>query len=42
MRAPDLACYSELGQLLPQYHNLWDFSALPNLQAWLDRMSEVT
>ena len=31
--APDLACYSELGQLLPQYHNLWDFSALPNLQA---------
>jgi glutathione S-transferase len=37
----DLACYSELGQLLPQFHNLWDFSSTPNLQTWLARMAQV-
>ena len=28
-------------QLLPQYHNLWDFSSTPNLQTWLARMAQV-
>jgi glutathione S-transferase len=41
MTLADLACYSELGQLLPQYHNLWDFSTTPNLQNWFSRMAQV-
>ena len=37
----DLACYSELGQLLPQFHNLWDFNDYPRLQDWFSRMAQV-
>ena len=41
MTLADLACYSELGQLLPAYHNLWDFGPTPNVQNWCSRMSTV-
>jgi len=37
----DLACYSELAQLLPQFQNLWDFGATPNVRQWCSRMSQV-
>lgn len=41
MTLADLACYAELGQLLPQYHNLWDFGPNPNVQKWCSRMAAV-
>ena len=41
MSLADLACYSELGQLLPQYQNLWDFRETPNVQKWCSRMAAV-
>ena len=37
----DLAAYVEVGQLQPQYTNVFDFSAYPNVQRWLTAMQEV-
>ena len=31
----------EVGQLQPQYTNVFDFSAYPNVQRWLTAMQEV-
>lgn len=41
MTLADLACYSELGQLLPAYQNLWDFGPTANVQKWCSRMAAV-
>ena len=37
----DLAAYVEIGQLQPQFTNLFDFNSYPNVQRWLERMSTV-
>lgn len=37
----DLAAYADLGQLQPQFANLYDFSAFPNVQRWLNTMTQV-
>ena len=37
----DLAAYVEIGQLRPEFTNLFDFSDFPNVQGWLDRMTAV-
>jgi len=37
----DFAAYAELGQLQPQYTNLFDFSPFPNIQRWLEDMQLV-
>lgn len=34
----DIAAYVEIGQLQPQYTNVYDFSAFPKVQAWLANM----
>ena len=35
----DLAAYVEIGQLRPEFTNLFDFSDFPNVQRWLDAMA---
>ena len=37
----DIAAYVEIGQVQPQFTNLYDFSPYPKVQAWLNRMQEV-
>lgn len=37
----DLAAYVEIGQLQPQFTNVFDFSDYPNVRAWLERMTKV-
>ena len=37
----DIAAYAEIGQLQPCFTNLFDFSAYPRVQQWLDRMQAV-
>ena len=37
----DLAAYVEIGQLQPQFTNVFDFSPYPNVQRWLTRMQQV-
>lgn len=37
----DIAAYSELGQLLPRYANLHDFSGSKNVSAWMERMQGI-
>ncbi|NKB99231.1 MAG: hypothetical protein GKR90_12160 [Pseudomonadales bacterium] len=37
----DMAAYVEIGQLQPEFTNLYDFSAFPLVQAWLDNMHQV-
>jgi glutathione S-transferase len=37
----DIAAYVEIGQLKPEFTNVYDFSDSPKIQAWLDRMSKV-
>jgi glutathione S-transferase len=37
----DLSAYVEIGQLQPQFTNTYDFSELPNVTAWLARMSAL-
>ena len=34
----DLSAYVENGQLQPRFTNTYDFSELPNVSAWLERM----
>lgn len=37
----DIAAYVEIGQLQPQFTNVYDFSALPNVQRWLADMQQI-
>jgi glutathione S-transferase len=37
----DFAAYVEIGQLQPGFTNVYDFSAFPNVQRWLDDMKQV-
>ena len=37
----DVAAYVEIGQLRPEFTNVYDFSPFPNVQRWLDVMTEV-
>lgn len=37
----DLAAYVEIGQLQPQFTNVFDFSPYPNVQRWLKNMKGV-
>jgi len=37
----DFAAYVELGQLQPQFTNVYDFSPFPRVQAWLARMQQI-
>jgi hypothetical protein len=37
----DLAAYVEIGQLQPQFTNVFDFSPYRNVQRWLIRMQQV-
>ena len=37
----DIAAYVEIGQLRPEFTNVYDFSPFPNVQRWLDAMMEV-
>lgn len=37
----DLAAYVEIGQLQPQFTNVWDLTPYPNLQRWLKNMTLV-
>ena len=32
----DIAAYVEIGQLRPEFTNLFDFSPYPNVRRWLD------
>jgi glutathione S-transferase len=37
----DLAAYVEIGQLQPQFANVFDLSGYPNVQSWLNAMQQV-
>jgi glutathione S-transferase len=37
----DIAAYVEIGQLKPGFTNVYDFSPFPNVQRWLDDMSNL-
>ena len=37
----DIAAYCEIGQLQPDFTNLFDFSSLPNIQRWMNDMKTV-
>ena len=37
----DLAAYVEIGQLQPQFTNVFDLSTFPNVSRWLDDMTKV-
>ena len=37
----DIALFQEVGQVKPEYGNLWDMSQYPALQAWFARMEQV-
>ena len=37
----DLAAYGEIGQLQPEFTNIFDFGPYPNVQRWLDSMHQV-
>ena len=37
----DLAAYVEIGQLRDCYTNLYDFKELPNIQRWIEDMTNV-
>ncbi len=37
----DLAAYVEIGQLQPQFTNVFDLSPFPNVTAWLSRMTQI-
>ncbi|MFT7688967.1 MAG: glutathione S-transferase [Candidatus Azotimanducaceae bacterium] len=41
MTLADIAAYVEIGQLQPQFTNIYDFSSFPKVAAWLHRMTEV-
>lgn len=37
----DLAAYVEIGQLQPEFTNVYDFSEFPRVQTWLDDMHQI-
>jgi glutathione S-transferase len=37
----DFAAYVEIGQLQPEFTNVFDFEPFPNVQRWLDEMRQV-
>ena len=37
----DFAAYVEIGQVQPEFTNLYDFSPYPKVQAWLSRMHDI-
>ena len=37
----DFAAYVEIGQLRPEFTNVYDFSPFPNVRRWLDDMQAV-
>lgn len=37
----DMAAYVEIGQLQPEFTNVFEFSAFPRVQSWLNDMHEV-
>ncbi|MEE4283315.1 MAG: hypothetical protein V2I41_15340, partial [Pseudomonadales bacterium] len=37
----DIAAYVEIGQLQPEFTNVFDFSPYPNVQRWLRQMKQV-
>ena len=37
----DFAAYVEIGQLQPEFTNVFDFEPFPNVQRWLDDMKQV-
>ena len=37
----DFAAYVEIGQLQPEYTNVFDFAAFPNVQRWMAQMKQV-
>lgn len=37
----DLAAYVEIGQLRPEFTNVFDLTGFPNVQRWLDDMAKV-
>ncbi len=37
----DIAAYVEIGQLQPEFTNVFDFSPYPNVQRWLSQMKQV-
>ena len=41
MTLADIAAYAEIGQLRPQFTNLYDFSSFPKIERWLNRMEQV-
>jgi glutathione S-transferase len=41
MTIADLAAYVEIGQLRPEFTNVFDMSAFPNVQRWLNDMARV-
>ncbi|MBO6566205.1 MAG: glutathione S-transferase family protein [Pseudomonadales bacterium] len=38
----DIAAYVEIGQLRPEFTNVFDFSEFPNVQRWLGDMAKVS
>lgn len=38
----DLSAYAEIGQLQPQFTNLFDYGPYPNVQRWLTDMQQVS
>ncbi|MGB1190946.1 MAG: glutathione S-transferase family protein [Pseudomonadales bacterium] len=41
MTLADLAAYVEIGQLQPEFTNVFDFSGYPNVQRWMNDMKSV-
>jgi glutathione S-transferase len=41
MTIADIAAYVEIGQLQPQFTNVYDFEALPNVRRWLADMTHI-
>lgn len=37
----DFAAYVEIGQLRPEFTNVYDFEPFPNVRRWMDRMTTV-
>lgn len=37
----DFAAYVEIGQLRPEFTNVWDFAPFPNVRRWLDDMRSI-
>jgi glutathione S-transferase len=37
----DFAAYVEIGQLQPEFTNVYDFASFPNVQRWLTQMKQV-